>query len=56
TSIDGEPPLLIDPPPGCSLAPRCSQAKERCLQEEPPELDVSDGHTARCWLGKKPGD
>jgi oligopeptide/dipeptide ABC transporter ATP-binding protein len=34
-SIAGAPPDLAELPPGCSFAPRCVYAKERCLKEEP---------------------
>ena len=29
--IEGCPPDLIDPPPGCPFHPRCAYAVERCL-------------------------
>ncbi|QDU66651.1 ABC transporter ATP-binding protein [Engelhardtia mirabilis] len=35
-SIDGQPPDLADLPPGCSFAPRCTLANERCRESEPP--------------------
>ena len=35
-SIAGRPPDLVNPPTGCSFAPRCRYAQERCLEEEPP--------------------
>lgn len=46
----GQPPSLIDPPSGCRFHPRCPFAMERCGTEVPPSFDLSDGHTARCWL------
>jgi len=48
--IEGQPPSLIDLPPGCSFAPRCPFAMEVCVQVDPPDLTVSPGHTAKCWL------
>jgi oligopeptide/dipeptide ABC transporter ATP-binding protein len=50
TAIDGQPPDLSKPPPGCSFAPRCSHAVDRCRREAPPETVIEAGHTARCWL------
>jgi oligopeptide/dipeptide ABC transporter ATP-binding protein len=50
TAIDGQPPDLSRPPPGCAFAPRCSRAVERCLREAPPEIVPESGRTARCWL------
>ena len=45
----GEPPSLIDPPPGCRFAPRCPFATEKC-KEEPPEVEVESNHWVKCWL------
>jgi len=46
----GEPPDLVNPPPGCRFAPRCSQAKDICTRERPKEMEVRDKHWVRCWL------
>lgn len=46
----GEPPSLINPPPGCRFAPRCPFATERCRREEPPEIEVEPNHFVKCWL------
>lgn len=48
-SIEGQPPLLHDLPPGCPFAPRCQYVMEQCREEYPPELTVNAGHTASCW-------
>lgn len=48
-SIEGQPPSLIDLPPGCRFFPRCSNARESCREQEPPEVEVSEGHTVSCW-------
>jgi oligopeptide/dipeptide ABC transporter ATP-binding protein len=50
TAIEGQPPDLAAPPPGCAFAPRCGLASARCHVEAPPELVVEDGRTARCWF------
>ena len=47
--IEGLPPDLIDLPPGCSFAPRCKFAYERCFQETPVLSEVSDKHESACW-------
>ena len=49
-AIPGRPPNLQDLPPGCSFAPRCSYATDRCHQERP-ELEPSGapGHFFACW-------
>ncbi|MEH3139315.1 MAG: ABC transporter ATP-binding protein [Mycobacterium kyogaense] len=48
--IPGQPPSLLDPPPGCRFAPRCSFEFDRCSQ--PPDLapTLSGSHLDRCWL------
>jgi oligopeptide transport system ATP-binding protein len=48
-SIEGQPPKLMDLPPGCRFHPRCSMATEICHQEMPPEVEIGDGHFASCW-------
>jgi peptide/nickel transport system ATP-binding protein len=46
--IEGSPPLLIDPRPGCRFAPRCPFAVAHCHAETPPAT-LSDGHTVACF-------
>ena len=47
--IDGLPPSLLDPPPGCPFQPRCPIAIERCAQEMP-RLDRHEhGREVACW-------
>jgi len=46
----GEPPSLIDPPPGCRFHPRCPYAMDVCKREEPPVIEVKSGHEVKCWL------
>lgn len=47
-SIEGQPPALDQLPVGCSFAPRCPYAFERC-KEYPAEFQVGEHHTAKCW-------
>jgi oligopeptide/dipeptide ABC transporter ATP-binding protein len=47
--IEGLPPDLIDMPAGCSFAPRCRFAIDRCTEESPPLMPVADGHLSACW-------
>ncbi|NMB10879.1 MAG: ABC transporter ATP-binding protein [Firmicutes bacterium] len=51
--IDGQPPDLLDPPPGCAFAPRCELAMDICTQKMPELTDVSSGHQAACWLKER---
>ncbi len=52
--IPGIVPNLIDLPPGCRFAPRCSAREDHhlsiCSQKEPDLLASRDSHTVRCWL------
>jgi peptide/nickel transport system ATP-binding protein len=48
-AIEGQVPNPISPPPGCRFAPRCPFATETCRTEEPPLVNVTPGHKARCW-------
>jgi len=49
-AIPGRPPNLLNLPKGCSFAPRCSFATDRC-REERPELEAASapGHAFACW-------
>ncbi|WP_162806302.1 ABC transporter ATP-binding protein [Sphingosinicella terrae] len=53
-TIAGQPPDLSRLPPGCSFAPRCSAAQERCSREAQIERVVGDRHRARCWRAVAP--
>jgi oligopeptide/dipeptide ABC transporter ATP-binding protein len=46
--IQGQPPDLVKRPEGCPFHPRCYCAKEDCVKEWPPLVEVSKGHTAAC--------
>ncbi|MGH2365135.1 MAG: ABC transporter ATP-binding protein [Chloroflexota bacterium] len=48
-SIEGQPPALLDLPPGCRFAPRCSVAMDRCGETMPPRVQVGEDHSASCW-------
>jgi peptide/nickel transport system permease protein len=58
-AIGGSPPSPLVPRLGCSFAPRCARATERCTCEDPP-LSLADGvqpstesaaagHLVACW-------
>jgi oligopeptide/dipeptide ABC transporter ATP-binding protein len=48
--IEGAPPDLVNPPAGCSFAPRCAYKIEKCLVDEPPLMSAGDKHLAACWV------
>ena len=47
--IEGSPPDLIGLPEGCSFAPRCSYAIDRCTAETPPLASVEGPRNSACW-------
>jgi len=51
--IPGQPPDLINPPPGCRFHPRCPYVMDRCRREEPPMIEVEPKHYVTCWLFTK---
>ena len=46
--LEGEVPSPANPPPGCSFHTRCSYAQELCRHEEPPRLELQNGHFSAC--------
>ncbi|MEM1556581.1 MAG: ABC transporter ATP-binding protein [Candidatus Bathyarchaeia archaeon] len=47
----GEPPNLMNPPPGCRFHPRCPNfIKGVCDTREPSIIEVAKGHYVKCWL------
>jgi len=47
--IAGIVPALTNLPAGCSFAPRCPFAIDRCRREFPPYEEKAPGHWAACW-------
>ncbi len=48
TSIPGDPPNLLKPPPGCRFYPRCSESIPDCVVGERQLVEVGPGHFVRC--------
>ena len=48
--IDGTPPDLFSPPPGCPFAARCQYGMGLCSKEMPAETELSEEHCSWCWL------
>ena len=46
----GEVPSLIDPPPGCPFAARCTKLMDVCRQVMPSPVNVDQHHWVRCHL------
>ena len=54
-AIEGRPPDLISPPPGCPFAPRCPYVQDKCRQEKPPLVEGAvPGHSYACWFPLAP--
>jgi peptide/nickel transport system ATP-binding protein len=55
--IKGEPPNLLNLPPGCSFWVRCHKMMEICKKEYPPMVSLEGGGEAACWrLEKEKGE
>jgi peptide/nickel transport system ATP-binding protein len=48
--IEGSPPSLLRPPPGCPFHPRCKYRFEPCDKRLPPLQSIPDGHSDACFL------
>lgn len=48
TPIEGQPPSLINLPPGCRFAGRCPLVESKCREALPPLEEKLPGHTVRC--------
>jgi oligopeptide/dipeptide ABC transporter ATP-binding protein len=52
TTIEGLPPNLISPPPGCAFAPRCDQAQQDCARRH--EMTTyEENRQVSCWCALK---
>lgn len=45
-----EPPVLVDPPPGCPFAPRCPYVMPVCREVMPNATQLNAQHWVRCHL------
>jgi peptide/nickel transport system ATP-binding protein len=50
-----EPPVLVDPPPGCPYAPRCPHVMAVCREVMPGKTQLDPQHWVKCHL-HGPGD
>lgn len=49
-TIEGSVPNLITPPTGCRFHPRCPEARKKCSELKPPDVEVEPGHFVSCFL------
>ncbi|HYC49135.1 MAG TPA: ABC transporter ATP-binding protein [Burkholderiales bacterium] len=47
-TIEGMPPNLLEPPPGCRFAPRCLAKVPESEAAQPPLVEVEPGHYSAC--------
>jgi oligopeptide/dipeptide ABC transporter ATP-binding protein len=52
--IKGMVPSLLHLPQGCTFAPRCSRATDRCRAAFPPLEEHWPGHWVACWHVRRP--
>jgi peptide/nickel transport system ATP-binding protein len=50
SSIPGQPPDLLNPPPACRFNPRCPYVMDICKRDEPLLQDHEKGHYVACHL------
>ena len=55
TEIPGVVPALTELGSGCSYAPRCAHAADRCRRAAPQPLEVGEEHRVACWLYDEAG-
>jgi len=48
--IEGQPPHLVDLPPGCAFEPRCPLREEMCRQQLPPLFQAVHGGRHACYV------
>jgi len=48
-AIEGQVPNPFAPVAGCRFHPRCPFVIERCRHEDPPLIDLGNGHDSACW-------
>ena len=53
--IEGQPPDLINLPPGCAFRERCRWAIDKCATDMPELVELADGHLSACFRAEELG-
>jgi len=53
SSLSGDVPSPMNPPPGCSFHPRCPHMENRCKEEFPLHREIAPGHKAACHFAER---
>ena len=53
--IEGQPPDLINLPPGCAFRERCRWAIDKCATDTPELVETTDGHLSACFRADELG-
>lgn len=51
-NISGKVPAITEKKFGCSFAPRCSRAQNKCFVEKPRCIELGPSHTVCCYLAE----
>ena len=49
-AIEGNVPSAFAFPSGCRFRDRCPVAEPRCAEDDPPLVDIGEGHQIACWV------
>ena len=52
-TIEGLPPSLLAPPPGCRFAPRCPARQDACVATLPELEEIEPGHHSACLRARE---
>jgi peptide/nickel transport system ATP-binding protein/oligopeptide transport system ATP-binding protein len=53
--ITGQPPELVELPPGCPFSPRCAYARPACSEVSMSLIEASSGHLTACPFRERSG-
>jgi oligopeptide/dipeptide ABC transporter ATP-binding protein len=53
--IQGAPPSMLSPPPGCAFHPRCPMAQEICTVDMPALRFIADSQSSACHFAEEVG-